>query len=177
MTPKTKGRKTMFAAGIDLAGRHDDCFNRVDMMTASTGKMLFQTTLVIHHNQGVHRKCVEIWSWGAHSDKLRIQSWHKFQRWISYHCFNWSSCHLKRSCCLAWSRPELIFFLTDIVNQLLNKNALAFGIEITVRTHTYVENYMLAFKNKAGLWEETSTHIFVMNTSENQFGQTKRFLG
>ena len=60
MTPKTKGRKTTFAAGIDLAGRHDDCFNRVDTMTASTGKMLFQTTLVIRHNQGVHRKCVEI---------------------------------------------------------------------------------------------------------------------
>jgi hypothetical protein len=34
MTPKTKGRKTMFAAGsgIDLAGRHDDCFNQVDIL-------------------------------------------------------------------------------------------------------------------------------------------------
>ena len=40
-----------------------------------------------------------------------------------------------------------------------------------------IENYMLAFKNKAGLCEETSTHIFVMNTSENQFGQTKQFFG
>ena len=62
MTSTTNGGKTTFADGIDLAGicRHDDCFNRVDTMTASTGKMLFQTTLVIRHNQGVHRKCVEI---------------------------------------------------------------------------------------------------------------------
>ena len=43
------------------------------------------------------------------------------------------------------------FSSTDIVNQLLNKNAWSFGIEMTVRNHTNVENYMLAFKNKVGL--------------------------
>ena len=49
-----------------------------------------------------------------------------------------------------------------------------FGIEITVRTYTCtgVENYMRAFKNKAGLSEEPSTHKLTMNISENQFGQT-----